>query len=285
MPRVTIDVAASVLRGGGIAAFPTETVYGLGADAMNPEAIARVFAAKGRPTTHPLILHARDPEAYAYFDARARALARFWPGPLTLVLPRRPHVPDALTGGRDSVAVRMPAHPVALALIDAVGHPLAAPSANRFGGISPTTADHVLAAFPDVPVLDGGPCAVGVESTIVDLTGPIAAILRPGAISAADLDVPLGIAQDTAAPGTLPVHYAPTTELIVADDADELAASLPGRVGIIRASAPHDYARRLYAELRALDGACDVIVAEWAPDHGIGLAVNDRLRRASARYA
>lgn len=283
MPRVTIEVAVSILRGGGIAAFPTETVYGLGADALNPQAIARVFAAKGRPTSHPLILHARDPETYAYFDARARHLARFWPGPLTLILPRRPNVPDELTGGRDSVAVRIPAHPVALALIDAVGRPLAAPSANRFGAISPTTADHVLGAFADLPVVDGGACTVGVESTIVDLTGPSASILRPGAISAHDLALPLGPPSSTPAPGTLPTHYAPTTELLVTDDATELAASLPGRVGVIRASEAHDYARRLYAELRALDGNCDVIVAEWAPDHGIGLAVNDRLRRASAR--
>jgi L-threonylcarbamoyladenylate synthase len=184
-------------------------------------------------------------------------------------------VPDALTGGRDSVAVRCPDHPVALSLLDAVG-PLAAPSANRFGALSPTTAEAVLGSLPGVPVLDGGPCRVGLESTIVDLTGPVAAILRPGALTAAELGLPLGPPGSTPAPGTLPQHYAPRTPVLVVDAAPEVG---PG-VAVVRRLAPPAYARSLYATLRELDNkGFSTIIVEKAEPEGIGLAVNDRLLR------
>lgn len=281
---VSLDEAARVLREGGIVGVPTETVYGLAARGLDPAAVARVYAAKGRPTGHPLILHVLDPEPYGVMDARARALAAaFWPGPLTLVVPRRPVVPDAVTGGHDTVALRDPAAPLLRALIERVG-PIAAPSANRFGAVSPTTAAHVLADFPDLPVVDGGECVVGVESTIVDLTGP-AAILRPGGVSRAEVERivgPVAIGGRTAAPGTLASHYAPRARVVVTHDPDAVAAGLPGRVAVLRARPPEEYAATLYAALRALDAqGVDVIVAEWCAEEGIGAAVNDRLRRAA----
>lgn len=288
MPRVDLAEAVRLLRAGALVGVPTETVYGLAADATNPSAVAAIFAAKGRPANHPLIVHGPDdPDAFGVADARARALAdAFWPGPLTLVLPKRPHVPDAVTGGHPTVAVRSPAHPLARALAAAV--PFAAPSANRFGELSPTTADHVLAAFPELPVLDGGPCDVGVESTIVDLTGP-AALLRPGGVPVEAIEAVIGPVRRggaTAAPGNLAAHYAPRARLVATDDPDGEAArhrALGRRVEILRAREPVAYANALYAALRALDArAPDVIVAEWAATGGLGDAVNDRLRRAAA---
>lgn len=289
MPLVTIEAALSLLRAGHLVGVPTETVYGLAADALNPDAIRAIFTAKGRPADHPLILHAGDdPDLFGVADDRARALAaRFWPGPLTLVLPRRSHVPDVLTGGHPTVAVRSPAHPIARAIAAAV--PFAAPSANRFGQLSPTTAAHVLAAFPGLPVVDGGPCDVGVESTIVDLTGPDAALLRPGGVPTDAVEAvigPLRHSSRTAAPGTLAAHYAPRARLVATADADAEAArhTAAGRtVEILRRAPSSAYARLLYAALRALDArGADVIVAEWAEPGGLGDAVNDRLRRAAA---
>ncbi len=238
--------AAALLRRGGLVAFPTETVYGLGANALDEQAVAAIYTAKGRPAWNPVIAHVPD-------VAAARALTRawpaaadtlasvFWPGPLTLVLPKAPHVPDVATAGLDAVAVRIPAHPVALALLRAAGVPIAAPSANRFTQVSPTTAQHVQASLGDRVglILDGGPSAVGIESTVVDLTGPEAVILRPGMIAAADLEVALrgtGVAVRTAtatvshhaptaapqrSPGMADRHYAPRADVWLFDPAQQ----------------------------------------------------------------
>lgn len=292
VPRVSLPEAAAILRAGGLVAIPTETVYGLAANALDERAVRGIFAAKGRPVDHPLIVHARDPRPFAAFDARAERLAGFWPGPLTLVLPARSdsRVAPAVSGGRNTIAVRCPDHPLTLALLDAIDFPLAAPSANRFGAVSPTTAEHVLTAFPDLAVVDGGPCEVGVESTIVDLTGPAPAILRPGGVPAEAITLALGeelgAPGSTAAPGTLPAHYAPRARVVVVEDAGVRAAALAatGQHAIaIHRTEPREYARTLYARLREADAAgADVIVCEWADAVGIGVAVNDRLRRAEA---
>lgn len=316
-PPREIDAAAAVLRRGGLVAFPTETVYGLGADAANPEALRRLYRVKGRPPGHPVIVHIG---ARADLDDFARdvpedagALTRaFWPGPLTLVLRRRrDRVADEAAGGRDTVGLRVPAHPVALALLESFGAGVAAPSANRFGRVSPTTAEHVradLGADVDV-VLDGGPCAVGVESTIVDLTGPEPRVLREGGISAEELEGVLGrpvpVGGTTAAPGTLPSHYAPHARVELVATAGEAATrtathTAAGRrvgllalLGDVTAAAPgavvldpppdvDEYARVLYARLREADRlGLDVLVAVAPPPNGIGAAVRDRLRRAA----
>jgi L-threonylcarbamoyladenylate synthase len=288
-----LDHAADLLRQGELVAFPTETVYGLGAAADQPLAVRRIFAAKGRPVDHPVIVHLPDAshlERWAHLDGTpARALAAaFWPGPLTLVLRRTDRVLDEVTGGRPTVGLRVPHHPVAHALLQAVGGGVAAPSANRFGRVSPTTAAHVRAEFGDaVHVLDGGPCVVGVESTIVDLSGDAPALLRPGGVPTEALEALLGPLPigTTVAPGTLPGHYAPHTALRLsahpAADAARLRAQ--GRtVATLPAGDPAPHARRLYAELRRLDAlGVDVLVAELAPEAGLGRAINDRLRRAA----
>jgi L-threonylcarbamoyladenylate synthase len=299
-----IERAVEVLRAGGLVAFPTETVYGLGADAANPDALRRLFEVKGRPRNHPVIVHAaraaqldelgRDVPAVAHVLADA-----FWPGPLTVVVARRAErvAPEA-TGGRDTVGIRVPDHPVALALLDAFGGGIAAPSANRFGRVSPTTADHVRADLgPDVDlVIDGGPCAVGVESTIVDVTGREPAVLRVGGIGEARLAEVVGAplarrtSGEVAAPGTLAAHYSPRARVELVD-----TAGLEARAKQLRAhgltvrtlEAPADiaeYARVLYARLRALDAdGVDVILAVPPADTGdLGAAIADRLRRAAA---
>ncbi len=230
-----IERAAALLRQGQVIAFPTETVYGLGADALCPEAVLRIFAAKSRPADNPLIVHVTavgevEP-LVAYIDDRARALmARFWPGPLTLVLPKSARVPDAVTGGLDTVAVRMPAHPVAQALIRAAGVPIAAPSANRSGRPSPTTAQHVWADMEGrIPlILDGGGCEVGLESTVLDLSEPVPLVLRPGGVTVEMLRAELGEVRVDAStlapldakvaprsPGMKYRHYAPEAEVII----------------------------------------------------------------------
>lgn len=228
-PRLIAE-AAAVIQAGGLVAFPTETVYGLGADGLNPAAVARIFEAKERPLTDPLILHIADPEALPSLvretPPSALELARrFWPGPLTLVLPKRPVVPDIVTAGLPTVAVRMPAHPVALALIRAAGTPIAAPSANRFARTSPTTAQHVQDDLGDRIdlILDAGPTPIGVESTVLDLTRPVPTILRPGGLPREALEAVLGpVAVQTRmdegpqpSPGMLPKHYAPRTPMIL----------------------------------------------------------------------
>ena len=312
-----IERAVAVLRAGGLVAFPTETVYGLGADASNPEALKKVFSAKGRPRNHPLIVHVADAVQLANWarevPASARALAlKFWPGPLTMILKRASRVNDLVTGGQDTVAVRVPAHAVAQALLRRFGEGVAAPSANRFGRVSATTAAHVKDEFGDEVdcVLDGGAADVGIESTIVDLSGARPALLRPGWITARQLEEVLGVpcmapgASAPRAPGTLPKHYAPHTPLMMmaADLVLELAASLarqgkriavlaraahrPLLPGIEWVAGPHDaagYAHDLYTNLRRLDEAgCDMILVEAPPQDPAWLAINDRLTRAAA---
>lgn len=315
----TIAAAAQCLRDGGLVAIPTETVYGLGADASNPAAVLRIFAAKGRPADHPLIVHVAGPESLDFWardvpPGALRLAERYWPGPLTLIL-RRGRAPLEVTGGQDSVGLRVPAHPVALALLQAFGGGVAAPSANRFGRVSPTRAWHVrreLDGRVDM-ILDGGPCRVGVESTILSLAGDRPVLLRPGAIALSELQAALGeeIAPPTTpvairAPGMLASHYAPETpfEVWPAQDlrqrADELArAGLkaavllidPDRCGLAATAklltfpmpaAPGDYARRLFAVLRRFDGMdLDVLLAEAPPETEAWQAVRDRMRRAS----
>jgi L-threonylcarbamoyladenylate synthase len=307
--------AVEVLRRGGLVGLPTETVYGLAADAENELAVRRIFAVKGRPSTHPLIVHLASAEAVKGWVARlppeAEALAdAFWPGPLTLVLPRSTRASDAVTGGQGTLAVRVPAHPVALAVLQAFGGGLAAPSANRFGRVSPTRAAHVLADLGGEVdfILDGGPCSVGVESTIVDLSGPEPALLRPGGVSLEALErvlgrpVPQHIAGDVRAPGMLPSHYAPRAGLVLAgrNEAPRLAVELQraGRrvalcspedaapPGVVHLPVPDDVtelARSLYALLREVDAAgVDLAVVVVPEEAGLGLAVLDRLRSAAA---
>jgi L-threonylcarbamoyladenylate synthase len=297
-----VERAAQVLRAGGVVAIPTETVYGLAADVESARAIARVYAIKGRPPDHPLIVHAHSAGALAGYVAeitpQLRALAaRFWPGPLTAIVARGPRTPRAVTGGQDTVAVRVPQHPLALAILAAFGGALAAPSANRFGRISPTTADHVredLGNEVDL-VVDGGPAHVGVESTIVDLTGAVPAVLRAGAITASQLGDALGtpviarVGGTVRAPGTLPSHYAPRARVVlVAANEREAEARERDRRGerVALLTLPDDAAaaaRTLYAALRALDAeGYDAIVATLPPDTEANAAVRDRLVRAAA---
>ncbi|HEU4588751.1 MAG TPA: L-threonylcarbamoyladenylate synthase [Gemmatimonadales bacterium] len=313
-----IAEAAALLRAGGLVAFPTETVYGLGANALDAAAVQRIFAAKGRPRYNPLIVHVPDAAAARALvaewpDAAARLAARYWPGPLTLVLRKRPTVPDVVTAGLDAVAVRVPAHPVALALLRAAAVPVAAPSANRSTELSPTTAAHVRKSLGDRVdlVLDGGPTSVGIESTVVDLTGARPAILRPGSIGADELVALVGpLAAATASagaeprrsPGQLDRHYAPRAALRLAASAQAAtrliaeARAAGRRVGAVLWSVdgfadelrrlpadPAAYARELYATLHALDEAgCDLIVVEAVPENPAWDGVRDRLARAAA---
>jgi L-threonylcarbamoyladenylate synthase len=313
-----ITRAAETLRRGGLVAFPTETVYGLGADADNAAALARLYAVKGRPGGHPVIVHVGEPGRLAEWAADVPAAARgladaLWPGPLTLVVRRAPRVLDAVTGAGDTVGVRVPDQPVALALLRGFGGGVAAPSANRFGHVSPTTAGDVRADLgEDVDVvLDDGPCIVGVESTIVDCTGEDLVILRPGGITRERLEEvsgrPVATHADPVAraPGTLKSHYAPEAMVLVVDRG-ELAGRVSGllaagqRVAVLAPvpvpdvaadaivlDAPADadaYAHVLYARLREVDRrGVDVLLAVPPPDVGVGAAVADRLRRAAGR--
>jgi L-threonylcarbamoyladenylate synthase len=311
-----IQCAVALLRQGELVALPTETVYGLGADALNPEAVAKIFAAKGRPSDHPLIVHLPDAEQLTLWardiPREAIALARaFWPGPLTLILKKEEGVPDIVTGGQDTVGLRVPNHPVALALLRAFGSGVAAPSANRFGRISPTTAGHVRQELGDrVPlILDGGPCEVGLESTILDLSRDVPVILRPGAIGVDDIARVIGrrprlpgeMEEMTAAPrvsGALAAHYAPRTPLELVDSASLSSRLLAGDVVLARTAQPADlpagvqwvpapadaagFAHDLYARLRALDEAgCTRILVEAPPVTPEWAAVADRLGRAA----
>ncbi len=305
---LSLAEAGRLLREGRLVAFPTETVYGLGADATCDRAVAAIFEAKGRPSFNPLIIHvaaAAEAEALVEIDDRARLLmARFWPGPLTLVLPRRADSPISLlaSAGLDTLAVRMPDHPVALDLIRTAGRPLAAPSANRSGAVSPTLADHVVESLGArvALVLDGGPCRVGVESTVLDLSTANACLLRPGGIAAEDIEAALGVPLARAAvadadgdapksPGMLESHYAPAlpVRLNAAAAAEGEALLGFGTIGgTLTLSAEGDLqeaAANLFAMLRRLDGAPHrAIAVAPIPEHGLGLAINDRLRRAAA---
>ena len=306
--------AAALLRAGGIVAMPTETVYGLAASAFDPRAVARVFEAKRRPSFDPLIVHIADlddlPRVAAEVPEPARAVAaRFWPGPLTMVFPKRPEIPDIVTSGLPTVGVRFPDHPVARALIRAAGIPLAAPSANPFGYISPTTAEHVREQLGDAvdAILDGGPCRVGVESTILAWRPDGPALLRAGGTPVEALEEVAGpIARPAPrmptatpdSPGQLPRHYSPRTPLSLdASPEDFPAGARLGWLGLGRPAHPERYAAieslsetgdlreaaaRLFAAMHRLDAlGLDAVLARPVPDDGLGLAVNDRLRRAA----
>lgn len=313
-----LERAVMALRRGGLVAFPTETVYGLGADATDAGALTRLYAVKGRPADHPVIVHlgeaaVLDDWAVAVPPVARALAARFWPGPLTLVLEAADTVSRVATGGLATVGLRVPAHPVALELLAAFGGAVAAPSANRFGRVSPTTADAVRRDLgPDVDVvLDGGSCAVGVESTIVDVSGAEPRILRLGGVTAdaiaSVLGAPVAVGGTTRAPGTLAAHYAPDARVVVVEDEHDLGAAVAavdpedavgvlalrevlGTVGLPDAattlSAPatvEEYARVLYRALREADDlGIDVVVAVLPPPDGLGAAVADRLRRAAA---
>jgi L-threonylcarbamoyladenylate synthase len=310
----------NVLRSGGLVAFPTETVYGLGGDAANVAAVKKIYAAKGRPRNHPLIVHVAHADALSHWAAEipdaARLLAsRFWPGPLTLILRRAAHVNELVTGGQDTIALRVPSHAIARALLESFGGGIAAPSANRYGRVSATTAEHVRSELGSAVdyVLDGGACDVGIESTIVDVSGERPALLRPGGITAGDIEAVLGVQLATAgaasprAPGSLPKHYAPQTPLMVveADLVVELASTMTRQGHTIAVlaraarqpllermkwvAAPADaagYAHDLYANLRAMDAAgCSAILVEQPPLEPQWAAVHDRLMRAAAGSA
>ncbi len=327
-----IERAAALLRAGEVVVFPTETVYGLGAAALQTGAVERIFAAKGRPFNDPLIVHIAEEDALEQLTSsipgRAKLLARsFWPGPLTLILPRSPLVPKLVTAGLETVAVRMPRHPVALALIRAAASPIAAPSANRFMHVSPTTAQHALADLRGrVPlILDGGPCEVGVESTVLDLCSTVPTILRPGGVSLEALRALLPDVQPPSqlvdavptnapqSPGQLLTHYAPAVPLLLFDGSIEsmraaMLAELQRRleqgerVGVLvanediaafrdsgavvrslgDAAAPGQVAAALFASLRALEEAdVQVILSRSFDEHGLGLAIHDRLLKAA----
>ena len=322
--REGIAQAAAILRNGGTVAFPTETVYGLGANALDTDAVARIFTAKERPNWDPIIVHVSDRamlDNVAIVPQQAQPLiAAFWPGPLTLLLPRTPQVPDNVTAGRPLVGVRMPAHPIALALIEAVGLPVAAPSANRFGRTSPTTAQHVLDDLDHRidAVLDAGPTTVGVESTVLDATQSPMILYRPGAITAAMLEPIIGPMtlyqppQSTAEPQSLPSpgvgirHYAPRATLILVHDESELNDRLTGlfaekeKIGVMLPQSwtvHHRHveifhwncfddaaalAQTLFAGLRELDQRnVTVILCPLPPDNGLGAAIRDRLEKAA----
>ncbi|MEM9513800.1 MAG: L-threonylcarbamoyladenylate synthase [Actinomycetota bacterium] len=300
-----VDIAVSALTGGGVVAVPTETVYGLAADITQPAAVERIFAIKGRPADHPLIVHIADFDGLAACAAEvpaaaARLASAFWPGPLTVIVPRRGDLDPTVAGGRDTVGVRMPAHPLTTAVIDRLGAPVAAPSANRFGAVSPTTAQHVLAdlgPFLDPQrdaVLDGGPCRVGLESTIVDCTVDPPQILRAGAITGDQIDAAIERAHAPSsgparASGMLPSHYAPRARVIVVDDRDAANSAVAAATTAGRRAAIIDhtddlveYAHELYADLRRLDAqGYDEIVALVPPAHGLGAAIADRLYKAA----
>jgi L-threonylcarbamoyladenylate synthase len=302
------EAAAALLRG-ELVAFPTETVYGLGADATNARAVSAIFEAKGRPRFNPLISHVADVTAagrLGKLTEHGRRLAdAFWPGPLTLVLEKRPECPvaDLATAGLATVAVRVPAHPIAQRLLAAANVPVAAPSANRSGHVSPTTAAHVAADLADrvAMILDGGPTAVGLESTVVDVTGKAPVILRLGGVSreaiakviGAPVELATGVADKPASPGMLARHYAPTTRLrlnaVDVRDGEALLAfgpRMPSHAGpVVILSASGDLAEaaaNLFAALRTLDAAgATAIAAMPIPEEGLGEAINDRLRRAA----
>ncbi|WP_229797535.1 L-threonylcarbamoyladenylate synthase [Jeongeupia chitinilytica] len=314
-----LEHAVALLRQGELVAIPTETVYGLAADAANPAAVAKIFALKGRPSDHPLIVHiaglAQLDDWAIDIPAEARALAEaFWPGPLTLILKRQPHVPDAVTGGQDTVGLRAPSHPLAHALLERFGGGLAAPSANRFGHVSPTTAQHVRDEFgEDSPlILDGGASPVGVESTIVSLVDDTPKLLRPGGVPREAIEALLGRKLEhhqnnkTAkirASGLLDSHYAPRTPLLLGsaprlmEEAVQRLASGERVLLLLRTTAasiprgaelqslPDDaahFARELYALLRRHDRKHDVLLMETPPQTPEWLAVNDRLKRAAS---
>jgi L-threonylcarbamoyladenylate synthase len=317
-----IPEAVRILRAGGLVAFPTETVYGLGADATSAAAVARIFAAKGRPPTNPLIVHVADAVvarqyAGAWPPAASRLAERFWPGPLTLVLPKSPQIVPAASAGLGTVGLRVPDHPLALEMLRAFGGPVAAPSANKSNHVSPTTADHVRQELSDAVdlVLDGGPCSVGIESTVVDLTGPRPAILRPGGVSRGEVEAVVGpvdvfggaidAARPAPSPGQHAKHYAPRTRAVrfgpaqrvqvranlneqsksgvmLIGSTDDLTRSGPI---VTMPGVPEVYAHHFYAVLRELDAMSLHTIFVEAPPHGPEWeAVRDRIIRATQPF-
>jgi len=291
--------AAELIRGGGLVAFPTETVYGLGANALDAAAVARIFAVKGRPRHSPLIVHVDSIEmarglVLEWPDTAERLARKYWPGPLTLVLPKQPAIPGIVTAGLTTVGLRMPAHPLALALIRQTGVPIAAPSANLFMQLSPTTAEHVRQTLGDAVdlVLDGGPAAVGIESTVLSLVNGVPVLLRPGVIPITEIEAligPVRIAEDPgpeshASPGMHPRHYSPRTPLLLlaTGDPEPPARGAWLRLGREMPAEPRAYAAMLYDALHRLDAAgLDWIAVECPPDTPEWAGVLDRLRRAS----
>ncbi len=311
--KKAIELAARIILSGGLVAFPTETVYGLGADAENPRAVARVFEVKARPRIDPIIVHVSDidmAQQYGVFPPTAyNVMEKFWPGPLTLVVPKKSSVPSIVTAGLESVAIRIPAHPVALDLIRTSGRGIAAPSANPFGYVSPTEVQHVaeqLSGSVDM-ILDGGPCAIGLESTILSLTGETPCILRPGGTSVEDiasilqpLDIRTEVSSQPQAPGQLERHYATRTPLeIVGEGREQMKNS--GRLGLLSLNTVNcrdryevvevlsdsgdmrEAAANLFSALRRMDAMnLDRIIARPVPEKGLGIAIMDRLRRCAA---
>ena len=318
-----IDKAADILRGGGLVAFPTETVYGLGADAFNSEAVKKIFSAKHRPINNPIIVHVAALEDLRVLadDISTKAMPlmkQFWPGPLTLIFRKSRQVSDAVTGGQETVAVRMPRNIIALALIQALGHPIAAPSANLSGRPSPTTGRHVLQDLKGEidMILDGGPVEVGVESTVLDLTHHLPAILRPGSVTWEELEPFIGKVVPAAegkllkrSPGTRYRHYSPQARVTLVEVADQKAIdrllthhtkkgikvgiltrqpqSLHSNIDVVVRSMPQDlkaYAMQMFAIMRELDElGVDEMIIEKVEEKGIGVAIMDRLRRAALR--
>jgi L-threonylcarbamoyladenylate synthase len=318
--QVEIEAAVQALRDGELVAFPTETVYGLGANAQNPAAVRKVFELKGRPEQHPVIVHLDSPR-YLHRWVRevpqvaTRLAESFWPGPLTMVMPRAGNVHDVITGGQDTIAIRVPAHPMAQQLLTAFGGGIAAPSANRFGRLSPTRAEHVREELGDAArvILDGGECQIGLESTIVSFEGESVHLLRPGGVSAAQIRAVVGelfIGAELSSPrvpGSTPMHYAPATPMTIVPageiDAQADAASRGGRRVAVLAQRlplrshkyvtwinagrrPESFGRDLYTNLRTLDKAgCAHILVQAVPDGEGWDAIRDRLRRAATAVA
>jgi L-threonylcarbamoyladenylate synthase len=307
--------AVELLNQGKLVAIPTETVYGLAANAFNADAVLSIFTAKNRPTFDPLIVHVGSIDAaiehVAIFDAKAMNLAKaFWPGPLTLVLPKKKHIPDLVSSGLDTVAIRMPRHPMTLALLNQLDFPLAAPSANPFGYVSPTTAGHVQQQLGDKIdyILDGGECEIGIESTIVSFENEKAVVLRLGGITLEEIEEVIGTVHleinqnsNPKAPGQLDKHYAPLKPLYFGDIDKIIATNSDKRIGILSFMQSYiekenvvsnfvlsktgdllEATHKLFKAIRQLDSLdIDMIAAEAVPTHGLGAAINDRLRRAS----
>ncbi|HEY0766471.1 MAG TPA: L-threonylcarbamoyladenylate synthase [Steroidobacteraceae bacterium] len=318
--QVELETAVQALRDGGLVAFPTETVYGLGANAQDPAAVRRIFEAKGRPPHHPVIVHLDSPRFLHRWvrevpEAATRLAESFWPGPLTMVMPRAANVHDVITGGQDTIAIRVPSHPMAQQLLTAFGGGIAAPSANRYGRLSPTRAEHVREELGEAVrvILDGGECQIGLESTIVSFEGDSVRLLRPGSVTAAQLRQVVGellSGADRASPrvpGSTSTHYAPATPMTIvpsgevdaqADAASAgahrvavLAQRLPLRAHkyvtwINAGRKPENYGRDLYANLRTLDKAgCQRILVQGVPDGERWEAIRDRLSRAASSVA
>jgi L-threonylcarbamoyladenylate synthase len=318
--QVEIETAVQALRDGELVAFPTETVYGLGANAQNPAAVRKIFEAKGRPVSHPVIVHLDSPRFLHRWvrevpETATKLAERFWPGPLTMVMSRAPNVHDIVTGGQDTVAIRVPSHPMAQQLLTAFGGGIAAPSANRYGKLSPTRAEHVREELGETVkvILDGGECQIGLESTIVSFEGQGVRLLRPGAVTAAQIRQVVGELligadlQSPRVPGGTPSHYAPTTPMAIVPsgevDAHAAALSEGGRRVAVLAQRlplkshkyvtwinagrrPEQYGHDLYANLRTLDKAgCQQILVQDVPDGEAWDAIRDRLRRAASKVS